>query len=150
MQEARYLINKYFYTFPYIKQAMDRLESHARRTHIALSPLDNRQSDLSSMDWDDGRQASHALNIAKNLPFQGTGASTTKLALCRVKRRIDKYEYDARLINVVHDEILVEAHVDCVEDVAKLVETEMVTAFNFYAPSVPMEADAHIGDCWIH
>jgi len=150
MQEARYLINKYFFTFPYIKQAMDRLESHARRTHVALSPLDNRQSDLSSMDWEDGRQASHALNIAKNLPFQGTGASTTKLAMCRIKRRIDKYEYDARLINVVHDEILVEAHIDCVDKVAKLVETEMVTAFNFYAPSVPMEADAHIGDCWIH
>jgi DNA polymerase I-like protein with 3'-5' exonuclease and polymerase domains len=150
MQEARYLINKYFYTFPYIKQAMDKLESHARLTHVALSPLDQRQSDLSSMDWEDGRQASHALNIAKNLPFQGTGASTTKLALCRIKRRLDKYEYDARLINVVHDEILVEAHLDCVEDVAKLVETEMVTAFNYYAPSVPMEADAHIGDCWIH
>ena len=150
MQEARFLINKYFHTFPYIKQAMDKLETHARLTHVALSPLDQRQSDLSSMDWEDGRQASHALNIAKNLPFQGTGASTTKLALCRIKRRLDKHEYDARLINVVHDEILVEAHLDCVDEVAKLVEKEMVTAFNYYAPSVPMEADAHIGDCWIH
>jgi DNA polymerase I-like protein with 3'-5' exonuclease and polymerase domains len=34
--------------------------------------------------------------------------------------------------------------------VAKLIETEMVKAFNFYAPSVSMEAQAHIGNYWIH
>jgi len=93
---------------------------------------------------------SHALNIAKNIPFQGAGASTTKLALCRIKRKLDKLKYDARLINVVHDEILVEVVTHEADIVAKLIEVEMVKAFNYYAPSVSMEAQAHIGDYWIH
>jgi len=148
--EAKTLIQKYFRAFPQIKITMSKLEGQARLSKIALSPLDGRQSSLAFINWNDRREVSHALNIAKNLPFQGAGASTTKLALCRIKRKIDKLKYDARLINVVHDEILVEVVAHEADLVAKLIETEMVKAFNFYAPSVRMEAQAHIGNYWIH
>lgn len=148
--EAKMLIQKYFRTFPQIKLTMARLEVQAKRSGMALSPLDGRQSSLAFVDWTNRKEAAHALNIAKNLPFQGAGASTTKLALCRIKRKLDKFKYDARLINVVHDEILVEVIEPEAKIVAKLVETEMVKAFNFYASSVSMEAQAHIGNYWIH
>ncbi|MBC8410396.1 MAG: hypothetical protein H8E12_16990 [Rhodobacteraceae bacterium] len=150
--DAIYLMNKYFKTFPEIKKALDRLEAQARDTKMAISPLDGRQSDLSFKDWTSRGSVAHALNIAKNLPFQGTGASTTKLALCRIKHRFDKKGYgsDAKLINVVHDEILVECKNEIVADVVNIVETEMVKAFNIYAPSVPMEAAAEVGNHWIH
>jgi len=150
--DAIYLMNKYFKTFPKIKKTLDRFEAQAKDTKMAISPLDGRQSDLSEKDWNNRGSVAHALNIAKNLPFQGTGASTTKLALCRIKRRFDEAGYgsDARLINVVHDEILVECKKEITEEVSEIIETEMVKAFNIYAPSVPMEASAEVGDCWIH
>ena len=148
--EAKTLIQKYFRAFPQIKITMSKLEGQAQLTKIALSPLDGRQSSLAFVNWNDRREVSHALNIAKNIPFQGAGASTTKLALCRIKRKLDKLKYDARLINVVHDEILVEAVVHEADKVASLIETEMVKAFNYYAPSVSMEAQAQIGNYWIH
>ena len=150
--DALYLMKKYFKTFPEIKRALDRLESQARNTHMAISPLDGRQSDLADKDWNNRGAAAHALNIAKNLPFQGTGASTTKLALCRIKHRFDENNYgsDAKLINVVHDEILVECKKSIVMEVAKIVEVEMVKAFKIYAPTVPMEVKAEIGNHWIH
>ena len=150
--DAMYLMKKYFKTFPEIKKALDKLEAQARDSKMAISPLDGRQSDLSEKDWNSRGGAAHALNIAKNLPFQGTGASTTKLALCRIKNAFDKKGYgnDARIINVVHDEVLVECTDEVAQEVAKIVEEEMIKAFKVFAPSVPMEADAHIGDCWIH
>lgn len=150
LPQARQLIGKYFKVFRYIKQTMSDLESQAKDTKIALSPLDKRQSDLTHFDWDNPREAGHAINISKNLPFQGTGASTTKLALCRIKRKLDDNNYNAKLINVVHDEILVETHSSCVEEVKYIVEEEMKKGFNYYAPSVAMEVDANVGDFWIH
>lgn len=90
------------------------------------------------------------MNIAKNLPFQGAGASVTKLAMCRLKRKFDAKGYDAKIINVIHDEILVEAHQDEAKEVAKVIEEEMIKAFSHYAPSVPMTVNPDIDTCWIH
>tara|TARA_Y100000592_G_scaffold61278_1_gene95757 strand:- start:7953 stop:9743 length:1791 start_codon:yes stop_codon:yes gene_type:complete len=149
-EEARELMNRYFKTFPKIKYTLDQLSNFARKNKYALSPLDKRRRDLSTFDWDNGRQVAHALNISKNLPFQGAGASTTKLALCRIKKAIDSNNYDAKIVNVIHDEVLVECHKDQADDIAKMVETEMTKAFNYFAPSIPMDVEAEIGDYWIH
>jgi len=148
--EAKTLMVKYFRTFPRIKKTLDQLVQYAKKNKYAYSPLDKRRRDLSTFDWDNNRQVAHALNISKNLPFQGAGASTTKLALCRIKKRIEDSNYDAKLVNVIHDEVLVEVHKTEAEEVAKMVELEMVKAFNYFAPSVPMEVEAAIGDYWIH
>ena len=150
IKEARNLMNKYFATFTYIKKTLDGLTTDAARNKYALSPLDGRRRDLTTFDWDDSRQVAHAFNIAKNLPFQGCGASTTKLAMCRLKRLFDKEKYDAKIINAIHDEILVEVHKDEAEEVAEHVKTAMVGAFNHYAPSVPMEVDPAIAREWVH
>ena len=83
------------------------------------------------------------------MPFQGAGASVTKLALCRIRRRINEQKLDAKLVNVIHDEVVVEASKSCAEEMAKIVEKEMVAAFNKFAPSVPMDVDAQIEDHWV-
>ena len=148
--EAKSLIDKYFKAFPKIKKLMDKLTYDAKQTKIALSPLDGRQIDLSGIDWDNSGYAAHALNQAKNLPFQGCGASVTKLALCYIDDAITKFSYDARIVNVIHDEILVEASVKDVEKVKELVEREMIRAFNYYCPDVKMAVVAEVGTHWIH
>lgn len=150
IQKARNLMNKYFATFPAIKKTLDDLTKDARRNKYALSPLDGRRRDLTTFDWDDSRQVAHAFNIAKNLPFQGCGASTTKLAMCKLKNLFDKKKYDAKIINAIHDEILVEVHKDEAEEVAKYIKKAMIDAFYHYAPSVPMEVKPVIAGEWIH
>lgn len=150
IREAKKLLSKYFATFPNIKKLLDQLARKARETKLAISPLDGRCRDLNNFDWDDSGDASRAERIAKNLPFQGCGASTTKLALCRIKRRIDSENIDAMLVNVVHDEILVEVHEDEAEKMSAIVAEEMIKAFNYYAPDVPMVVSPSIDDHWIH
>ena len=147
--EAKHLMDKYYRTFPKIKELLNSLAIDAQRSHVAISPLDGRQRDLSTFDWKNRREVAHAINISKNLPFQGAGASVTKLALCRIKKRVEENNLDAKLVNVIHDEVVVESKESCSNQVAKIVEAEMIAAFNKYAPSVPMEVEAQIENHWV-
>lgn len=101
--DARDLMNKYFKTFPNIKKTLDMLVEQAMKNKYALSPLDGRRRIFSGIDWDHDGKVAHLKNIAKNQPFQGAGASVTKLALCRMKKQIEANGWDARLVNCVHD-----------------------------------------------
>lgn len=150
IMEAKILIDKYFKTFPTIKELLDTLTDEAMRVKYAYSPLDGRRRIFSGIDWDHGGKVAHMKNIAKNQPFQGAGASVTKLALCRMKHKIDSTGWDARIINVVHDEILIEVLEEQALEVAQALEKIMKEAFNFYAPDIPMVAKAEIADEWIH
>jgi len=148
--EAKELIGKYFDTFPTIRDLLDRLTQEAMARKYAYSPLDGRRRIFSGIDWDHGGKVAHMKNIAKNQPFQGAGASVTKLALCRMKHRIDSTGWDAKIINVVHDEILIEVLEEQAEEVAKALEEIMKESFNFYAPDIPMVAKAEIANEWRH
>lgn len=101
--EAKVLINKYFTIFPQIKIFMDEMEKFVIQNKYALSPLDKRRIDFSMIDWDNSGLVAHVKNQAKNFPFQGCGASVTKLALVRIAKRIKDEKINAKLINVIHD-----------------------------------------------
>jgi DNA polymerase-1 len=103
LYEARKLMKKYFITFPYIKNLMDDLSEAVEHNRYTYSPLDHRRMDVSHIDWDNKGEVSHAINEAKNMPFQGCGASTTKLALVKISNNIKIHKWDARIVNVVHD-----------------------------------------------
>lgn len=103
ISEAKDLMEKYFKTFPKIKEVLDKFAEDAKKNEYAYSPLDGRRQSLKNVDWDHGGKASHAKNMAKNQPFQGAGASVMKLALCRIQAEIRKHGYDAKMVNVVHD-----------------------------------------------
>ena len=148
--EAQKLLKQFFTSFPNIKRFLNQMEAQTQAKKCAVSPLDGRIRDLGGMDWDDWRKRGHALNIGKNHPIQGASASITKLALVKVQDYIDANNKDAKIIAVVHDEILVECHVDIVDEMAKVVEDSMVEAFNHYCPDVPMSVEAEVASHWIH
>lgn len=148
--EAKDLMNKYFKTFPKIKKTLDKLEKEAKAKKYAFSPLDKRRRDLSTIDWDHPGKVAHAMNIAKNMPFQGAGATIMKLALCKVRTALKEEQLDAKIVNVVHDELLVEVHKDHAKRAAEIVQEKMISAFNVLAPTLPMVVKPEIGEGWIH
>jgi len=143
-------MNRYFAVFTKVKSFMDNVVDQVQINRYAISPLDGRRVDLSGIDWANKALVAHAVNQSKNLPFQGCGASTTKLALVRLSNRIKKNGYNAKIVNAIHDEILVEVAPEHTDEVKKATEEEMVKAFNHYADSVPMEVTAKVGKHWIH
>lgn len=148
--EAKQLMSTYFNKFPNIKDTLDIFVGNVLNTHIAVSPIDNRRVNLQSIDWDNPGHVAHAKNQAKNLPMQGGGATVMKLALCLIRDKIKANNYDADLLVTVHDELVLRAHEDEAQDVANMVEHQMIRAFNKLAPGVKMEVDALIDDHWVH
>ncbi len=140
----------YFEKFKKIATLMEKLSNDAKRTKVAISLVDKRRIDLGAVDWDNPAHASHAKNKARNLTFQGTGASITKLALTYIYDEIIKNNYDAQIVNVVHDEILITCHKDIADIMKKITEEKMIQAFNYFCPDVPMNVVAEVGTHWIH
>ena len=150
LDEAKALIRLYFDTFPKVEALMNKLARDVHRNKYAISPLDGRKMFFYDLDWDHKGKVSHAERQAKNLPFQGCGASTTKQALIYIDEQIKARGFDAQILFAVHDEINITCIASQADECAKMIQDEMVRAFNKYAPSVPMEAVAAIGDYWIH
>ncbi|HWE63450.1 MAG TPA: DNA polymerase, partial [Chloroflexota bacterium] len=84
--------------------------------------------------------------MANGLVVHNSNADMTKLALIGLHEALARY--DARVVNTVHDEIVVEALAEQAEEVCKIVEHEMVQAGEQIISLVPIVADAKIADHW--
>jgi len=56
---------------------------------------------------------------------------------------------NAQIVNIIHDEIVVEADADEAEDVALKVERAMVAAGEEYVKTVPVKVETEIADEWV-
>lgn len=86
------------------------------------------------------------LNVLANTPIQGLGADILKEALALVWQRLDGSE--AKLINAVHDEIVVECPAFLGNTVLRLVKDSMEAAGRKFLFKVPVVADAAIAHDW--
>jgi DNA polymerase-1 len=55
---------------------------------------------------------------------------------------------DARIVNTMHDEIIVEARVEIAERVADILKESMVKAFEKLPPGVPFKVNMRIQETW--
>ena len=80
-----------------------------------------------------------------NSPIQGTAADIIKLAMVNIDRKLKEGGYDARLLLQVHDELIIEAHKACADEVRALMKAEMENAVRL---SVPLTVEIAVGDTW--
>ncbi len=97
-------------------------------------------------DEDDRRAVSGAQRNGKNFPIQGTSADILKRALRLLHDKITGTS--AKLVNIVHDEIIVEADASEAEITAKNLEKAMCDAGEEYIKKVPVKVDVKISDEW--
>nr|MDQ3322729.1 DNA polymerase [Acidobacteriota bacterium] len=97
-------------------------------------------------DEDDRKAVSLAQRNGKNMPIQGTSADILKRALRLLHNEIDGTS--ARLVNIVHDEIIVESDATEAESTARKLEKAMCDAGEEYIKKVPVKVDVSIADEW--
>ncbi len=97
-------------------------------------------------DEEDRKAISLAQRNGKNMPIQGTSADILKRALHLLHEKIAGTS--ARLVNIVHDEIIVEADADDAEMAADKLEKAMCAAGEEYISRVPVKVDVKIADEW--
>ncbi|TAH64360.1 MAG: DNA polymerase I [Anaerolineaceae bacterium] len=143
-KEAERFIDKYFETYPKIKNYLDRLVAEAKKEGYSTTLFGRRRPipELSSSNF---MQRSFGERVAMNSPIQGTAADIIKIAMNRVNQRLKVNNMRSRLILQVHDELLVEAHMDEIEEVKLIMTEEMLGAANL---DVPLETDVKIGNNW--
>lgn len=84
--------------------------------------------------------------IALNTPVQGTAADIIKIAMIRVYNSLKESNMKSRLLLQVHDELIVEAHIDEVEKVKEILKNEMENAVLGFR--VHLDADINVGANW--
>lgn len=80
---------------------------------------------------------------APNAPIQGCSATITKAAAGLFQREVDKRGWQERchIINLVHDELVVEVDEEIAEEAAKMLKAAMEKAGRFYLPDIPVIAE---------
>ena len=143
-KEAAEYIERYFETYPKIKEFLDGLVKDAKEKGYSLTMFQRKRTvpELSSSNF---MQRSFGERVAMNAPIQGTAADIIKIAMIRVHDRLAEEGLQSKLILQVHDELLIETKEEETEHVKQILEEEMKKAADL---SVDLEVDMHIGNNW--
>ncbi len=145
VDEAENILRKYFATYRgldnYLREAANRAvtEKQARTASGRLVRF--------RFDEQDRQQISMTQRNGKNTPIQGTSADILKRALRLLKDELRGTT--AKIVNIIHDEIVVEVDATEAEEIAQRVERAMCTAGQEYLKTVPVKVETEIADEWI-
>lgn len=142
--EAKEYIDRYFETYPGIKTFLDELVAKAKEDGY-VTTMYGRRRPIPELKSSNFAQRSFGERVAMNSPIQGTAADIIKIAMIRVHDRLKEEGLRSRLILQVHDELLIEAYLEEVEQVEQILEQEMQQAASL---RVPLEIDMHRGANW--
>ena len=150
VDESKKLLDVYFSSYKKVKRWLDNVGRMAVRDG-GVRTLGGRRRmftipERSNPDYD--RLLSSVERQGKNMPIQGTSADITKYALAYIYQELKDKNLDASLVHTVHDEIVVEARDDIADNIAKLMEKQMIKAGEKLLKKVPIKVDVHISDCW--
>jgi DNA polymerase I-like protein with 3'-5' exonuclease and polymerase domains/intein/homing endonuclease len=98
-------------------------------------------------DSEDRQAMSLAQRNGKNSPIQGSSADILKRALRLLHDQLR--DTTACIVNIVHDEIVVEADAGDTEAIAKKVEDAMCAAGEEYVKKVPVKVETEVADEWV-
>jgi len=147
-KEAESLIVQYFKTYTGIKHWLDKAARDALQKGYSTTPIGRKRfyEIPHTSDPDYRRKIGLIERQGKNSPIQGANADMIKYALVLVHQSLKSY--DARLINTVHDEIVIEVREAQAEEVLRVIERDMIRAGEILVTEVPVVAEAVIADHW--
>ncbi len=143
-KEATEYIEQYFKTYPGVKAFLDGLVKRAKKEGNAVTMF-GRLRPVPELKSSNYMQRQFGERVAMNSPIQGTAADIIKIAMIRVDQRLRREGFRSRLVLQIHDELLVEAAKEEVDEVSRIMREEMEGAASL---SVALEVDLHTGENW--
>lgn len=143
-KEAKEYIENYYAAYPKLKEYIDGLVSKSKETGYAET-LFGRRRQIPELKSSNFMQRQFGERVAMNSPVQGTAADIIKIAMVRVHDRLAEEKLSSRLVLQVHDELLIEAKQEELEQVKAILKEEMMGAASM---AVPLEIDMEVGDNW--
>ena len=142
--QAKEYMEKYFDHYAGVRAYMGDIIVKAKADGF-VSTLMGRRRWVPELKSSNFNTRSFGERVALNAPIQGTAADIIKLAMIRVRDRLNAEGLAGKLVLQVHDELIVECPEEEAERICALVREEMEGAA---ALSVPLLAETHAGKAW--
>ncbi len=144
-EEAADFIKTYFEKYPGVKKYInDTKQLAAEQGYVAT--LYGRRRDFSHLANLSGPQRARAEREAINMPIQGTAADIMKQAMITLHAELKKRKMQTHILLQVHDELVLEAPQNELNEAAALTREVMAEA---YTLKIPLKVDVEVGQNWL-
>ena len=145
-EEAQTFIDKYFLTYPKVKEYMNNCIQDAYRYGFAKTMYGRKRYLLDELMSSNRNIKDFAQRAAINTPLQGAASDLIKMAMIDLDKKITSNKFKSKMIMQVHDELILEAYKDELDEIKKIV-TECM---ELNQPlSVPLVVDIACGETWM-
>ena len=103
--EAKELIEAYYATYPQLKSYMNEQVDFARENGYVTTVLGRRRY-LKDINSQNAVVRGAAERNAVNAPIQGSAADIIKIAMINIHRRMEKENWQSKMLLQVHDELV--------------------------------------------
>jgi DNA polymerase-1 len=143
-KEAQAFIDRYFESYPGVKTYMDEIVKEAKQQGYVTTLMQRRRylPDITSRNFN---QRSFAERTAMNTPIQGSAADIIKKAMIDLAERLTKEGLRANMLLQVHDELILEAPKEEIDQLKRIVPEVMEQTVEL---SVPLKVDYAHGPTW--
>ena len=144
-KEAKELIDGYFENFPGIKKFMEKQIEFAQNKGY-VQTIKGRKRYLSDISSANRMVRGMAERNAINAPIQGSAADIIKLAMIKIYERFIKLKLDSKMILQVHDELNFDVSKSELEQVKKIVKSEMENTVDI---GIPLTIEMNNAGNWL-
>lgn len=142
--EAKDYIEKYFATYPGIKEYMEKTKKFAYENGYVENYI-GRKCFLPLIHSGNNAEKSFAERAAINAPIQGSASDIAKIAMIQVDRMLSDRNLNAIMILQIHDELVFECPDSEVDILLPLIKSSMENAANF---TTKLKVDIVVADHW--
>ncbi|WP_130284761.1 DNA polymerase I [Aquimarina brevivitae] len=143
--ESKELIDTYYKTYPKLRNYMSDQVDFARE-HGYVSTVLGRRRYLKDINSANAVVRGAAERNAVNAPIQGSAADIIKIAMINIQKKLKEGNYKTKMLLQVHDELVFDAYKTELDEVKKMIKTEMENA---YTLEVPLDVDMGTGNNWL-
>lgn len=145
LAEAETFVETYFERFPGIRDYLDKIKEQAKNKGYVETLLGRKRYFPGLASTTNYNLRRREEREAINAPIQGTAADIMKLAMIKVAEKLGKSGLSARMLLQVHDELVLEAPDQEVDQTIELVQSCME---NVYSLDIPLITEAKYGKNW--
>lgn len=143
-KEAKEFIDKYFETYPGIKDYMNRVIKEAHDIGYVKTIM-NRKRVIEELHNSNYMIRSMGERMALNTPVQGSSADILKKSMIEIQQELERGNYKSKMLLQVHDELIFNVYEDEKEKLSQMVKNIME---NTYKLTVPLVVDIEFGINW--
>ena len=144
VSEAKIFINRYFDTYPGVKDYMNREIAEARKLGYVKTIM-NRKRVIDEIRSSNYSIRSLGERIALNTPIQSYASDILKMAMIEIDRVFREKNIRSKMLLQVHDELIFNVYNDEVDIVRDIVYNVMT---NIVKLKVPLDVDIEMGNNW--